>query len=65
MPYPGFERLPLEKRTKLLDGAAQACAQSGFEDTSVNRILEQAQMSKAAASYYFEDKVDLFCTAVH
>ncbi len=65
MPYPRFERLPLENRTKLLDCAAQEFAQYGFEDTSVNRILEQAQMSKGAAYSYFEDKVDLFCTTVH
>jgi AcrR family transcriptional regulator len=65
MPYPRFERLPWEKRTKLLDCAAQEFAKYGFEDTSVNRILEQAQMSKGVAYYYFEDKVDLFCTTVH
>jgi AcrR family transcriptional regulator len=64
MPYPRFERLPLEKRTKLLESAAQEFAKYGFEDASVNRILEQVQMSKGAAYYYFEDKVDLFCTVV-
>ena len=36
----------------------------GFADASINRILEQAQMSKGATYYYFEDKVDLFCTVV-
>jgi AcrR family transcriptional regulator len=64
MPYPRFERLSIEKRTNLLDCAAQEFAKSGFEDASVNHILEQAQMSKGAAYYYFEDKVDLFCATV-
>jgi AcrR family transcriptional regulator len=64
MPHPRFNKLPLEKRTKLLDIAAQEFAKYGFEDASVNRILEQAHMSKGAAYYYFEDKVDLFCTVI-
>ena len=64
MPYQRFNKLPSEKRTKLLDFAAQEFAKHGFEDASVNRILEQAQMSKGAAYYYFEDKVDLFCTVI-
>ena len=44
--------------------AAQEFAQHGFEDASMNRILERAQMSKGAAYYYFEDKVDVFFTVV-
>jgi AcrR family transcriptional regulator len=64
MPYARFDKLPVEKRTKLLDVAAQEFAKHGFEDASVNRILEQAHMSKGAAYYYFEDKVDLFCTVI-
>lgn len=64
MPYQRFNKLPLEKRTQLLDIAAQEFARNGFEDASVNRILELAHMSKGAAYYYFEDKVDLFCAVV-
>ena len=64
MPYPRFNKLPGEKRTKLLDIAAQEFAKYGFDDASVNRILEEAHMSKGAAYYYFEDKVDLFCTVI-
>ena len=64
MPYPRFNKLPVEKRAQLLDIAAQEFAKNGFEDASVNRILEQAHMSKGAAYYYFEDKVDLFCTVI-
>ena len=64
MPYQRFNKLPLEKRTKLLDIAAQEFARNGFEDASVNRILELVHMSKGAAYYYFEDKVDLFCAVI-
>ena len=64
MPYARFEKLSLEKRERLLDIAAQEFGRYGFEDASVNRILERAQMSKGAAYYYFEDKADLFFTVV-
>jgi len=64
MPFPRFYKLLPEKREGLLEVAAQEFVQHGFEDASINRILERAQMSKGAAYYYFEDKVDLFCTVV-
>jgi hypothetical protein len=41
-----------------MEMAAQEFAAYGFDDASVNRILETVQMSKGAAYYYFEDKVD-------
>ena len=64
MPHPRFNKLSVEKRTQLMDVAAQEFAKYGFEDASLNRILEQAHMSKGAAYYYFEDKVDLFCAVI-
>jgi AcrR family transcriptional regulator len=64
VPFPRFDKLPQEKRERLLEIAAQEFAKHGFEDASVNRILERAQMSKGAAYYYFEDKIDLFFTVV-
>ena len=64
MPFPRFEKLAPEKREHLLEVAAREFAIYGFADASINRILEQAQMSKGATYYYFEDKVDLFCTVV-
>ncbi len=64
MPFPRFYKLPLEKRERLMEVAAQEFARYGFEDASINRILEAAQISKGAVYYYFEDKVDLFFTVV-
>jgi AcrR family transcriptional regulator len=64
MPFSRFEKLAPEKRERLLDVAAQEFASRGFEQASLNRILEQAQMGKGSAYYYFEDKADVFCAVV-
>ena len=64
MPFARFGKLSPEKRERILEVAAQEFARHGYEDACINRILEQAEMSKGAAYYYFEDKVDLFCTVV-
>ena len=65
MPFPRFQKLPLEKRERLMEAAAQEFAAYGYDDASLNRILETVQMSKGAAYYYFEDKLELFFTVIH
>jgi len=64
MPFSRFAKMPSEKRERLLTIAAQEFATHGFEGASFNRILEEAQIGKSSAYYYFEDKADLFCTVV-
>jgi AcrR family transcriptional regulator len=64
MPFSRFAKMPSEKRERLLTIAAQEFAAYGFEAASLNRILEEAQIGKSSAYYYFEDKADLFCTVV-
>ncbi len=64
MPFPRFEKLDAEKRTRLMETAAREFATHGFNDASINRILDQARISKGAAYYYFADKADLFATTV-
>jgi len=64
VPYARFDKLPEAKRTRLFDVAAQEFAARGFAEASINRILERAGMSKGAAYYYFEDKLDLFVAVV-
>lgn len=64
MPRPRFEKLPSEKQQRILEAAALLFAAHGFEGASLNQILEQAQVSKGAAYYYFDDKLDLFATVV-
>jgi AcrR family transcriptional regulator len=64
MPFQRFYKLPIEKRERLMEAAAKEFAAYGFEDASLNRILETVKMSKGATYYYFEDKVDLFFTVI-
>jgi AcrR family transcriptional regulator len=64
MPRPRFEKLPLERRLRILDTAGRVFAERGFDNASINAILEQAGVSKGAAYYYFDSKEDLFWTAV-
>jgi len=65
MPLPRFEKLPPEKRERILEAAGREFAANGYENTSMNRILETAGISKGAAYYYFEDKADLIATVIH
>ncbi|MFZ0547977.1 MAG: TetR/AcrR family transcriptional regulator [Candidatus Promineifilaceae bacterium] len=65
MPRPRFERLKKEKRERILETAAKAFAVAGFEQASMNQILDEAGISKGAAYYYFDDKADLYVTTVH
>ena len=65
MPFSRFAKMPDEKRERLLTVAAQEFAARGFEAASLNHILEEAQIGKSSAYYYFEDKADLFDTVVN
>jgi AcrR family transcriptional regulator len=47
-----------------MEAAAKEFAAHGFDGASLNRILEQAEISKGAAYYYFDDKADVFLTVV-
>jgi AcrR family transcriptional regulator len=64
MPRPRFDRLSPEKRERILEAAAKSFAASGYENTSFNRILSEAGISKGAAYYYFDDKADLYVTTL-
>jgi AcrR family transcriptional regulator len=64
MARPRFERLKKEKRERILRAAAQAFAVSGFEQASMNQILDQAGISKGAAYYYFDNKADLYISTI-
>lgn len=65
MPRPRFNKLPLEKKERILEAAAKEFGTYGFEGASLNRILEQAGISKGAAYYYFDDKTDLFLAVMY
>jgi AcrR family transcriptional regulator len=64
MPRQRFFNLPADARDKLLKLALEEFAERGFEDASLNEILAKAGVSKGAYYYYFDDKEDLFATAL-
>ncbi len=64
MPRPRFYKLANEKQETILEAAAREIAKKGYENASLNHILLSAGLSKGAAYYYFDDKADLFITAV-
>jgi AcrR family transcriptional regulator len=64
VPRPRFEKLEPERRSSILASAAEEFAEHGFEGASYNRIIERCGLSKGAMYYYFDDKEDLFVTAL-
>jgi len=64
MPRPRFARLSDEKRERILEAAAKEFAVHGYADASLNKMLDDAGISKGAAYYYVDDKADLFTTTV-
>jgi AcrR family transcriptional regulator len=64
MARPRFDHLEEERQEHLLAAAAEEFVEHGYAGASVNRILERAGLSKGVLYYYFEDKADLFATAL-
>jgi AcrR family transcriptional regulator len=60
MPRPRFDKLDPVVRARLLEAAALEFSSSSYADASLNRIIEQAGISKGSLYYYFDDKEDLF-----
>lgn len=64
MARPRFGNLERERQERILAAAAFEFAAHGYAGASVNRILEEAELSKGVLYYYFEDKEDLFVTTL-
>lgn len=64
MARPRFNKLSAKKRERILEAAAKEFAANGYDGASMNRILDEAGISKGAAYYYFDDKADLYATTV-
>ena len=60
MPTNTFFRLPEEKRQRLMDAAWEEFTRTGFNDVSINRIIQNAHIPRGSFYQYFEDKGDLF-----
>jgi AcrR family transcriptional regulator len=64
MPRQRFYHLAPQERRRLVDIATRHFATEGFERASLNEILAEAGISKGSYYYYFDDKDDLFATAL-
>ena len=59
-----FDNLEPERQDAILAAAADEFAARGYAGASLNRIIEDAGISKGSLYYYFDDKEDLFVTVV-
>ena len=60
MPKDTFINLPESKRNLIEDIALNEFAEHGFDNASINRIVEKADIAKGSFYQYFEDKGDLY-----
>jgi AcrR family transcriptional regulator len=64
MPFERYYRLPPQRRSMLLEAAADEFAREGYDGASLNRILAKGGLSKGSYYFYFVDKIDLFATVL-
>lgn len=55
-----FEKIPEDKREKLLEACYVLFAKEGYKNTSVNAIVKKAGISKGLLYHYFESKEELY-----
>lgn len=56
MPSEAFFKLNQEKRKKIINAIKQEFEENGFDKSSVNKIVENAGISKGSFWFYFENK---------
>jgi TetR/AcrR family transcriptional regulator len=61
---PTFERIPEEKRRRVLDAAKKAFAHYGYEGTNVNLVAREAGISVGSLYQYFRTKEDIFLALI-
>jgi AcrR family transcriptional regulator len=64
MPTGTFFRLPEEKRARLTEAAWREFERTRFSDTSINRIIQDADIPRGSFYQYFADKEELFAYLV-
>ncbi|MGP4079592.1 TetR/AcrR family transcriptional regulator [Pseudalkalibacillus sp. R45] len=57
---PAFERLPKKKKQQIINACMEEFAENGFENTSTNKIIERAEISKGLLFHYFKNKKTLY-----
>lgn len=60
MPKKTFSSLNGEKKNKLLKCAKEEFGKMLYEDVSINKIIQNAEISRGSFYMYFEDKKDLY-----
>ena len=60
MPRETFYNLPDEKRKRIEAAAIQEFKEYSYDTSSINRIVENSEISKGSFYQYFEDKKDLY-----
>lgn len=59
-----FDRIPDEKRARILEIATAEFANKGYDNANINEIAEKAGISVGALYKYFESKENFFLTCV-
>ena len=59
MPTERFNKLPEEKKKAIRDAAMEECIRVPFEKVSINKIIQNAGISRGSIYTYFEDKRDV------
>lgn len=59
-----FEKIPQEKRERILRVAREEFADNGFENTSIQKIAKRSGISVGSVYKYFENKENLFTVVV-
>jgi TetR/AcrR family transcriptional regulator len=60
-----FDRIPAEKRARVIDTAIAEFALKGFDNANINTIAEKAGVSVGSLYKYFDSKESLFLTVIH
>ncbi|KYD13276.1 hypothetical protein B4135_2939 [Caldibacillus debilis] len=55
-----FQKLPEEKKQRIIRAALKEFADKGYEQASTNRIVKEAGIGKGMLFYYFNSKQDLY-----
>lgn len=58
--FVNFEKLPEEKKIKLINAGLELFSQYGYDQTPTDLIIKKAQISKGALFLYFENKENFF-----
>lgn len=59
MPTQTFEKLPEDKKEKIINAAKKEFARVSFEKTSIQNIIKDANIARGSFYQYFESKEDL------